>query len=356
MFTTNCDAVSTKSWVCASAGLPHRVACHRQNPTTPPRRPARRPPRQRHQGDHATGAVGGAARAGGLGQPDIERSSVGRPERRSTGVPRRGRGGQPHRWPDRPPATHDAFPPASAIPLIYACLGATSDQPSFPRAPVCQFHPRTRQFPRLGRRTSRSGRRRPGRSRQRLGRQRRSAAACAGGWPGSGNGSPAGRRRRRPPVRRQHLIGRRVERERRRQRARLVRRHRQRVRPVRRRAGSRGQRPAATAPPVAPGSGVHLRWDERELVLRQDHPRIVDRLAAVGNRRTAPRIAAERHVALRVPAQLDGARPLAGELLARIVAGAAHHGGVVLRGLAVQVGRNVAQRGVGRRPDLRGPE
>ena len=110
------------------------------------------------------------------------------------------------------------------------------------------------------------------------------------------------------------------------------------------------------APPAAteqrPGSriGIHLRWDHRELVRRQDVSPVGDRLAD-RDRRTAPRIAADRHVTPRVAAELDGGCPLARELLARIVARAPHHAGIAVRNLAVQVGGQFAQGRVCWRPD-----
>ena len=103
---------------------------------------------------------------------------------------------------------------------------------------------------------------------------------------------------------------------------------------------------AATAPTAAPGRSRPAAGC-RELVVRRDRSgRIGDR-RAVRHRRAAPRVAAERHVAARVAAQLDGRRPLAGELLARIVARSAHHRGIVLRASCSTcrwVGRAVSRR------------
>ena len=157
--------------------------------------------------------------------------------------------------------------------------------------------------------------------------------------------------RRRPAVRRHHLIRRRVVRPRRR-RSVVVRRHRQRERRVRRgsrpgrHAGRQLHRPAAPGRSRPAAGCTGTCWAARCSA---------DRSTGVSIRhgRSAPRVAADRHVALRVAAELNRGRPLAGELLARVVARATHHGRIVLRRLAVQVGRQLAQRGVGGRADLR---
>ena len=71
----------------------------------------------------------------------------------------------------------------------------------------------------------------------------------------------------------------------------------------------------------------------------------------VRHRRTAPRVVADRDIARRVAAELNGRGPLAGEFLARVVARAAHPLGSFCADLAVQVGGQVPQSGVARRPD-----
>ena len=148
------------------------------------------------------------------------------------------------------------------------------------------------------------------------------------------------------------MVGRREVRPRRWRRPHLVGRVGQRERRVRRRP----------RPGRHPGRQLHRRgsriridlWrDHRELVGRQDVAAVLDRCAD-RHGGSAPRIAADRHVALGIAAQLDGGRTLARELLARIVARPAHHTGIVLRCLAVHVGRQFTQRRVGRGPDLGG--
>jgi hypothetical protein len=54
-------------------------------------------------------------------------------------------------------AGFDAVDAETVSSAITPALVPTSDQPSSPRAPVCQYLQRTRQFHRLGRRTYRSG-------------------------------------------------------------------------------------------------------------------------------------------------------------------------------------------------------
>ena len=306
-------------------------------------RPVRLPPRRRADGFAATGTLAGASALSDRARRCFGDLAVSGPAGRDA---RR----RPVDFGDSVEAVSSSSTPASE---------PTSDQPSFPAGASCQFHPRTRQFPRLGRRTCRSGHRsrRPSvaRCRRRAAARPAAAAHRAGGWPGSGKGPRAGGGGggscRTAAT---HLIGRRIERPWRRRRSRFVRRHRQRERPVRRRARSRRHPRRQLHQPAGPGSGSTCGGMYGNLFCGKIHPRIVDRLAAVWDRRPAPRIAAERDVSLRVAAQLNGRRALTGELLARIVARAAHHRRIVLRRLAVQLGRNVAQRGVGGRADLRG--
>ena len=130
------------------------------------------------------------------------------------------------------PRRDDAVPPASATVASKPCLRSStpasepsSDQPSFPRAPVCQLHPRIRQFPRPGRRmspllvvcgealpaTPGAAPRRAAEARRRAASPRAVAPAAAGGSApaGGGGGRPYGGTA---------WSGRRVERERRRRR------------------------------------------------------------------------------------------------------------------------------------------
>ena len=157
MFTTNCDAVSTKSWFCAALASSARWCFAVSSDDHPQRGRPRRAPSPATPGRPAPGGLPAAAAGRRAWTVEPWPSSALLRARPSTWPP--------HRWPVRPPSTHDALPPASAVaskPCLRSstpALEPTSDQPSFPRAPVCQFHLRTRQFPRLGRRTSRSGRR-----------------------------------------------------------------------------------------------------------------------------------------------------------------------------------------------------
>src|SRR5207249_2806533 len=84
---------------------------------------------------------------------------------------------------------------------------------------------------------------------------------------------------------------------------------------------------------------VGARWDERELVGRQGVKAIRYR-GAVRDRRSAPRVGADWHIAARIAAERHGWCPLARELLARVVARTAHGGGIVLSHLAIHIGRD----------------
>ena len=156
MFTTNCDAVSTKSWFCAASASSVRW-CFAVSATTTPS--AATTTRAVTSDTRATSARWGCLRGGG--PAGRARSNLDRLRRLDGHTRRRGhrtagRSGRPRRTTPCRRLRRVASKPClrSSTPA----LEPTSDQPSFPRAPVCQFHLRTRQFPRLGRRKSRSGR------------------------------------------------------------------------------------------------------------------------------------------------------------------------------------------------------